>query len=271
MNNHGRFRKTAKYALCSGVLLTGSVLATQAIAASSTTDTDTTNRSPLGSAMDYIAHNSFVSAGGLHLQYLGNSTPLTENIPAVGVSQTLPGSGSTQSNTTTAEITYGLYLPRTRHHLALQFQLTPPLDFNFEAKQQGSNGYQKIGTFRAFPPNFTFVYRPWVSTRIRPYIGVGATWLNTYDMRVTNPTYKALGANLSLSKPVAFIGQVGADISLWSRLFLNLDFRYIGFADVKSKLSIPANPAAGIPAPTTIRSTNHWKAALYTIGLGWRF
>ncbi|MGN8198495.1 OmpW/AlkL family protein [Salinisphaera sp. RV14] len=268
MNNKANFGKTLKCALFSSTLVAGAVVASQATAA--TADTDTASNGPIGSAMHYIAHNSFVSVGGLHVQYLGNSTALTQNVPAFGLSKTLPGSGSSQSSTTTAEITYGLYLPRTDHHLALQFQLTPPLDFNFEAKQQGSNGYQKIGTFRAFPPNFTAVYRPWVSTRIRPYIGVGATWLNTYDTQVTNPTYKALGANLSLSEPVAFIGDVGADINLWSRLYLNLDFRYIGLADVKSKLSIPANPAAGLPA-TTISSTNHWKAALYTIGIGWRF
>ncbi|AWN14567.1 Outer membrane protein W precursor [Salinisphaera sp. LB1] len=217
--------------------------------------------------MHYIAHNSFVSVGGLHLQYLGDSTALTQNVPAFGLSQTLPSSGSSQSSTTTAEITYGLYLPRTNHHLAMQFQLTPPLDFNFEAKVPGT-GYQKIGTFRAFPPNFTVVYRPWVSTRIQPYIGVGATWLNTYDTQVTDPAFK--GAHLSLSEPVAFIGDVGADINLTSRLYLNLDFRYIGLADVKSKLSIPANPAAEVPA-TTISSTNHWKAAVYTLGIGYRF
>lgn len=249
-----------KYALVSSFLLGSSVFATQGMAATSATDSNAPSRSPLGSAMHYIAHNSFVSAGGLHLQYIGNSTNLTINPGGL----TLPGSGSSQGNTTTAEITYGLYLPRTGHHLAVQFQLTPPFNFDFKAKQSAQSGYQKIGTFRAFPPDFTVVYRPWVNTRIRPYIGVGATYLNTYDTTITDPTYKALGAQLKLSEPVAFIGQVGADVSLWSRLYLNLDFRYVGLADVKSKLSIPA-------LGETIRSTNHWKAALYTIGIGWRF
>lgn len=249
-----------KYALVSSFLVGSSVLATQGMAATSAVHSDTAPRNPLGAAMHYIAHNSFVSAGGLHVQYIGNSSNLTINPGGL----TLPGSESSQSNTTTAEITYGLYLPRTGHHLALQFQLTPPFNFNFEAKQSANSSSQKIGTFRSFPPDFTVVFRPWVDTRIRPYIGVGATYLNTYDTTITDPTYKALGAKLKLSEPVAFIGQVGADVNLWSRLYLNLDFRYVGFADVKSKLSIPG-------LGETISSTNHWKAALYTMGIGWRF
>lgn len=260
---------------CAGALASGNALAQEAIQAGHG-DSDhagtQSSAGPMSSAWQYVENNSYFQVGVMHFQYYGTSSNLTYTYPNLGgASTTLPGTGSSQGNKTTLGLTYGLYLPKTGHHLALEFALAPPIEFDFDAVAKTGASQQKIGTFKALPPNFSVVYRPWVDTSIQPYIGVGAMYLFTYDTHVSSTSLPA-NSTLYLSKPVACIGQLGADVNLAGNMFFNLDARYVGCTDVKSRLTTTTIPSSAAGAQrTVVSSTNHFKAVLYQISFGWRF
>lgn len=260
-----------------------------------------------GKTMDYIENNSYGRLGILRFQYYGSSSDLhVDNATGLAAQAFGPGgsdlahTGSSAGNKTTLGGVIGLYLPKTNHHLAVEVLLAPPLKLDFQVSKNavdhslaptalnGSNADaiptgvpplgRNIGTFKALPPNFTIVYRPWVDTMIRPYIGVGAMYLYTYDTDVNNKVLNELGEpSLYLSKPVACVGQLGSDFNLPNNMFLNLDVKYVGCADVKSRLSnIKVNsptlsPTFGAVDVGSVSSTNHFRAVLYQISFGMHF
>lgn len=265
------------------------------------------NESFFGKTMDYIENNSYGRLGVLHFHYYGSTTDLhVDNATGLAAQafgpggSDLSGTGSSAGNLTTMGGMLGLYLPKTNHHLAVEVQLAPPLKLDFQVSGDavdkslaptalnGANGEtiptgvpplgRNIGTFKALPPNFTLVYRPWVDTLIQPYIGAGAMYLYTYDTDVSNTVLNELGEpSLYLSKPVACVGQLGSDFNLPNNMFLNFDVKYVGCADVKSRVSnIKVNsptlsPTFGDVDVGSVSSTNHFRAVLYQISFGMHF
>lgn len=246
-----------------------------------------TETGPIGKAFNYVTHNSYFRIGAEYFQYFGTSTNLSGEgrgapILAATTGNPIADSGSSISNKLTLGATYGLFIPKTRHHLAIEFALAPPLTLEFQAKGEASRIGQKppfsyitggkavgerIGTLKALPPSFTLVYRPWTKTVFRPYIGVGAMYLYTYDKKVKNTQIQelsnALGdghPSLYLSKPVACVGQLGIDFDLPGNLFLTADARYVGCTSVRSTLNLGDN--------NKLTSNNHFHAVLYQLSLG---
>lgn len=256
--------------------------------------------------MDYVKNNSYGSIGVLRFQYYGSSSELrvddAKGLAAQAFGEgasNLSNTGSSAGNLTTLGARIGLYLPKTGHHLAVEVQLAPPLKVNFQLAKSAANESlapnavtgagdpiptgvpaigKNIGTFKALPPNFTLVYRPWTQTLVQPYIGAGAMYLYTYDTDVNNKVLNELGEpTLSLSKPVACVGQLGADVNLPKNMFLNFDAKYVGCADVKARLSnirINAPKLSGALGEVdlgSVSSTNHFRAVLYQISFGMHF
>ncbi|GAB3681325.1 OmpW family outer membrane protein [Salinisphaera aquimarina] len=254
-------------------------------------------------SFDYVKHNSYFRIGVLHLQYYGTSSPLrVENAQGLAAQAFGPGkseiahTGSSTGNTTTLGGTYGLYLPLTGHHLAMEVTLAPPLKLDFEVSKNAideslspttKNGIptgvpplgRSIGTLKTLPPNFTIVYRPWVDTIIQPYIGVGAMYLYTYDTDVSNTVLNAYGnePTLNLTKPVACVGQLGADFQLPNNMFITADVKYVGCATVEAKVnnivvnSPTLSPTVGPIDVGTVSSSNDFKAVLYQFSFGMHF
>ncbi|WP_084188343.1 OmpW/AlkL family protein [Salinisphaera hydrothermalis] len=265
------------------------------------------SQSFFGKMMDYIENNSYGRLGAMRFQYYGSSSNLhVDNATGLAAQAFGPGgsdlahTGSSAGNLTTLGAVLGLYLPKTGHHLAVEVQLAPPLKLDFQTSGDavdkslaptalnGANGGsiptgvpplgKNLGTFKALPPNFTIVYRPWTTTLVQPYIGAGAMYLYTYDTDVNNKVLNAYGEpSLYLSKPVACVGQLGSDFKLPNNMFLNLDVKYVGCADVKSRVSnIKVNsptlsPTFGAVDVGSVSSTNHFRAVLYSLSFGMHF
>lgn len=259
------------------------------------------------SAMDYVANNTYGRLGVLHFHYYGSSSDLhVDNATGLAAQafgpggSDLEGTGSSAGNKTSLGGVIGLYLPKTNHHLAVEVLLAPPLKLDFQVSGDavdqslaptalnGANGQtiptgvpplgRNIGTFKALPPNFTLVYRPWVDTMVEPYIGAGAMYLYTYDTDVNNTVLNEPGEpELYLNKPVACVGQLGADLNLPNNMFLNADVKYIGCADVESRVndiqvnSPTLSPTFGPVDVGSVSSTNEFRAVIYQVSFGMRF
>jgi len=309
MNQDTTSRRRALSRRAAGVILGGAslLMAGSALAQGQMRnedgDTVAPEKSFLAKSFDYVKHNSYFRVGVLHLQYYGSSSELqvdnAEGLAAQGFGSgqsSLDHTGSSTGNKTTLGGTYGLFLPWTGKHLAMEVTLAPPLKLDFEVSKNAideslapetQNGLQtgipalgrSIGTLKTLPPNFTIVYRPWVDTMIQPYIGVGAMYLYTYDTDVNNEVLNAYGnePTLNLTKPVACVGQLGADFQLPQNMFITADVKYVGCATVEAKVnnivinSPNLSDTVGPINVGTVSSSNDFKAILYQLSFGMRF
>lgn len=286
-----------------GLLMAGNVFAQGQMRDGGESDTVEEKGSLLHQVFEYTKHNSYFRVGVLHFQYYGDSSRLeVENAQGLAAqpfgqgSSKLDGTGSSTGNTTTLGGTFGMYLPKTGKHLAMEVTLAPPLKLDFEVTGRAATESlapetqsgiptgvpplgRTIGTLKALPPNFTIVYRPWVDTVIQPYVGVGAMYLYTFDTDVNNEVLNAYGnePTLNLTKPVACVGQVGVDFRLPQKMFITADVKYVGCAEVEARLnnivinSPSLSPTVGPVNLGTVKSTNEFKAVLYQLSFGMNF
>lgn len=285
------------------LLMAGSAFAQSQMSDDGPSDTVEAKGGLLHQMFEYTKNNSYFRVGALHLQYYGTSSRLkVENAQGLAAQAFGEGeseidhTGSSTGNKTTIGGTFGMYLPKTGRHLAMEFTLAPPLKLDFEVAKDAideslapttQNGIptgvpplgRTIGTLKALPPNLTIVYRPWVDTMFQPYVGVGAMYLYTYDTDVVNEQLNANGnePTLNLTKPVACVGQVGMDVNLTEKMFITADVKYVGCAEVEAKLnnvqvrSPTLSPTVGTIDVGTVSSTNQFKAVLYQLSMGFHF
>ena len=288
---------------CASLFAAGGAFAQDQMRSDDSSDTVEDNGSLLHQIFEYTKNNSYFRVGVLHLQYYGSSSELqvdnAEGLAAQGFGSgrsTLSSTGSSLGNLTTIGGTFGMYLPKTGKHLAMEITLAPPLKLDFEVSKNAideslapetNNGLetgipplgQTIGTLKALPPNLTIVYRPWVDTMFQPYIGAGAMYLYTYDTDVNNEVLNAYGnePQLNLNKPVACIGQLGMDVNLTEKIFVTADVKYVGCAEVEAKVNnivVDApnlSPTVGPVEVGTVSSTNDFEAVLYQLSFGMHF
>lgn len=268
----------------------------------------TESRSVFGDAIDYVSHNLYFRFGGGYLDYYGSSSELkVEDAKGLAAQSFGPGgskidgSGSSLGDKMFPAGTLGLYVPGTNHHLATEVTLSAPIKLDFQvdgiaATQSiapdalNGNGAgntiptgvpttgRNIGTLKTLPPNISFVYRPFVDTRVQPYIGVGAMYLYTYDTDVSSTVLNSVNEpTLYLSKPWACTGKLGVDVNITDTFFVGAEAQYIGCAEVKSKLNNIQVDAANLSSTFgpvdvgTISSTNKFRAVIYQLSMGVRF
>jgi outer membrane protein W len=256
-------------------------------------------------SLKWYSQHMYYRIGAGHFEYLGSSEPVILRDPSAEARLSVdPGpikpSGAKISNDNTLTMISGFFIPKTDHHLSLEFQLAPPLDFKFYATGAAAHKAiaakalggrlntgvpaigEKIGRFQSLPPNFTLVYRPFTHTAIRPYIGAGMIWLYTYNVHVTNPvltTAPGSDPKLHFTKPIGCVVHGGFDIALPLEFYLTADAKYVGCADVDAKLTgarvqsalAPFGNGVGSVALGPIRNTVHFRAVLYQITIGRTF
>lgn len=253
--------------------------------------------------IEYLSDNSYLSLGPHYLHYTGSSGPLViQNATGLAAQafgpgrEVLEGTGATVGDKFFVGGTLGIFIPGTNHHWAIEVLLAPPLELTFKLTGRAVDESlapktktgiptgvpaigRKVGTLKALPPNLTFVYRPWTNTLFQPYIGVGAAYLFTYEIEVTNEVLTANNnePSLKLSEPVACIAQVGMDVQLPRSFYLNVDLRYLGCAEIKSTLtdveiySPKLSPTFGPVDVGKISTTVNFEALIYSFTVGWRF
>lgn len=115
-------------------------------------------------------------------------------------------------------------------------------------------------------PMITFQYHPMPKARVRPYLGAGAAYLGLYDekpgkLMTEQVPYTIDAYSVTMKGAVAPVAQVGFDISLDDKMYLNVDAKYL-FA--KSDIRVIQN---GLPE-TEEQDINTF---ILGLGVGFRF
>ncbi|OZI47236.1 hypothetical protein CEK29_00290 [Bordetella genomosp. 5] len=125
----------------------------------------------------------------------------------------------------------------------------------FEHDIRGSGGLGKIGSTKQLPPTLSLQWHFLPDSTVQPYVGIGLNYTTFFDTK----THGALsGSKLELSDSWGIAGQVGVDVKLSERWFMNADLRYI---DISSKVKLDGQRIG------TAR-IDPWVA---TVGVGYRF
>ncbi|RJS93113.1 OmpW family protein [Salinisphaera sp. Q1T1-3] len=305
------FARINRRGLAAGLVVLGGLLSTTSASAQGEMqdlDANQGGDSIFGNALHYVSDNLYFRFGAGYFDYYGDSTKLQiDNAKGLAAQAFGPGeskiadSGSSVGDKMLPSGTLGLYIPRTNHHLATEVTLSAPIKLDFQVSGLAAtqsiagdalsgNGPgntiptgvpttgRNIGTLKTLPPNISFVYRPFVETRVQPYIGVGAMYLYTYDTDISNKLLNSVNEpTLYVSKPWACTGKLGVDINITETFFVGAEAQYIGCAEVKSKLNdvvVDAPNLSDTLGPVnvgTISSTNHFRAVLYQLSMGVRF
>lgn len=153
---------------------------------------------------------------------------------------------------------------------AITFFLTNAVAF--EASFGGS-GYdvkdargRSLATAGLITPTATLLLYPKPSGRVRPYFGGGVTYAKFSSEKpgeiLTNQTSQApVNYSASMKSGVGAVGQVGVDISINDKFYVNIDGKY---RIVNSKLTI-------VQGPNTQTVSQNMKGFVVGAGMGFKF
>lgn len=174
-----------------------------------------------------------------------------------GVSQVRPKSG----NGSVLDGTVGLDASNnTRPSVSATYMVTRNVGVEllaawpFEHKVYGE-GLGQIATSKQLPPTLSLQWHFLPDSRIQPYVGVGVNYTRFFSTKARGAL---AGADLSLGDSWGVAAQVGVDVMLNERWFMNADLRYI---DIASKVSLNGERIG----------TAHIDPWVATVGVGYRF
>lgn len=125
-----------------------------------------------------------------------------------------------------------------------------------------TGGIGKLAKSWVLPPTLTAQYHLNPNGKVRPYIGAGVNYTLFYGEKATGAFEAAAGdTNAKLKSSFGLAGQVGLDIDLNEKMFLNLDVKYIDI-DTKAKLV-----TTGLGTQTVKVSLDPW---VFGVGIGFR-
>lgn len=134
--------------------------------------------------------------------------------------------------------------------------------FPFSHDIHDPTGAVKLAETEHLPPTLSLQYHFNTDASFRPYVGAGLNFTTFFDEQTTETLNTALGltsSSLKLDHSFGIAVQLGADIDVSDRMFLNLDIRWI---DIDTEASIPE---ADLNFDVEI------DPMVYSIALGWKF
>jgi outer membrane protein len=90
----------------------------------------------------------------------------------------------------------------------------------------------KIGSTKQLPPTLSIQYHFRPTEKFQPYVGFGINYTDFSSEKTTGPLE---GTDLNLGSSWGLAGQIGFDVLLNDKWFLNVDARYI---DIDTKASV---------------------------------
>lgn len=109
----------------------------------------------------------------------------------------------------------------------------------FEHDIRGS-GLGRIASTKQLPPTLSVQWHFLPDSTVQPYVGVGLNYTTFFDTK----THGALeGSDLRLGDSWGLAGQLGVDVKLNERWFLNADLRYIDISSKPITLIVPYAPS----------------------------
>ncbi len=175
-----------------------------------------------------------------------------------GVTQVHPKSGNGKVLNDTVELDVG---NSVRPSFTVTYMATRNIGVEllaawpFKHDISGSGGLGKIATTKQLPPTLSIQWHFLPDSAIQPYVGLGLNYTHFFSTR----TRGALeGADLKLGDSWGLAGQMGVDVKLNDRWFVNVDVRYI---DISSRVKLNGERIG----KTRI---DPW---VFTAGIGYRF
>ncbi|WP_205479185.1 OmpW/AlkL family protein [Sphingomonas arenae] len=121
----------------------------------------------------------------------------------------------------------------------------------------------KLASTWVLPPTLTAQYHFNPKGKVRPYVGVGVNYTLFYSEKASDGLEAAVGnTDVKLDSSFGLAAQVGLDVAITDRVFLNLDAKYIDI-DTDARL---ATAAAG-----TQRVKVSIDPLVFGIGIGTKF
>ncbi len=136
---------------------------------------------------------------------------------------------------------------------------------------------EKVAETKVAPPMVTLVKRFRNGHNFRPYAGLGAVYLFTYDSHVTNPILTEVGEpELEIEDKFGWVGQLGADWRLSDYWWLAADVKYISVKEVSAKMERTFIRAPGLPqyqyaAVGDAEFVADMNVYAFTLGVGFTF
>jgi len=131
-------------------------------------------------------------------------------------------------------------------HTSVDNAVTPELDFTYMATKYfgaelilattkhhvtGEGALAGVGRLAGtwvLPPTLTAQYHFLPDGTVRPYVGAGVNYTIFYNTKSTSALESAIGkTKVGLSDSVGWAGQMGVDIDVTKKMFVNLDAKYI--------------------------------------------
>ena len=98
---------------------------------------------------------------------------------------------------------------------AVELLAALPFEHDIDAKHGG-----KIGEVKHLPPTLSAQYHFLPNNNIRPYVGAGFNYTFLYEEDLD-------GADLDLDNSAGWAAQIGVDIDISDKLFMNAEVRYL--------------------------------------------
>ncbi|HUH60190.1 MAG TPA: OmpW family outer membrane protein [Candidimonas sp.] len=127
-------------------------------------------------------------------------------------------------------------------------ELLGAFPFKHDIKAQGLGN---IGSTKQLPPTLSLQWHFLPDAKIQPYVGVGVNYTTFFS------TKSSLG-NLKLQDSWGLAAQLGVDVQLTDRWFMNADIRYI---DIQSKVKLNGQNIGKVQIDPIVA----------TVGIGYRF
>jgi outer membrane protein W len=136
---------------------------------------------------------------------------------------------------------------------------------------------EKLGTTKVLPPIVTAVYRYPLHPRVRPYGGLGVSYVYAYDTQITNPVLTEVGKpTVEIDSDLAWVLQAGVDVHVWKRVYVTLDAKFAAGLDLVARmkgleLAVPALPIYGTVSAGTGTAEVTVNPLVLQAGVGWDF
>jgi outer membrane protein len=108
----------------------------------------------------------------------------------------------------------------------------------------------EVASTKHLPPTVSLQYHFAPDSTFQPYIGLGVNYTDFFSEKTYGPLE---GTDLKLSSSWGFAGQLGADIMLNEKWFLNLDLRYI---DIETKARLDGESLGKVDISPMVYSAN---------------
>jgi outer membrane protein len=136
---------------------------------------------------------------------------------------------------------------------------------------------ETLGTTKVLPPILTAVYRYPLTPRVRPYGGLGLSYVIPYDTKITNSVLTEVAQpSVDIANDLAWVVQAGLDVQLWHQLYFTFDAKFVGGLDLVAtmnglQLAVPNLPIYGNVSAGTGTASVTVNPLVLQGGVGWDF